>query len=142
MGPCAPLHSSVPCINQVANWRSLPCMLSLADFADGCNEASLQETSFQPQGQSRWHKCHSPLKYRPTNLAMSFIKETQPTTLGHNSPPKWGLPQGPLCKHGSGCKICTQNGNPGKWKHALNVWSHLWFNFDPPPNHPHMEAIA
>ena len=25
---------------------------------------------------------------------------------------------------GSGSKNCTQNGNPGKWKHGLNPWSH------------------
>ena len=26
--------------------------------------------------------------------------------------------------YGSGSRICTQNGNPGKWKHGLNLWTH------------------
>ena len=26
--------------------------------------------------------------------------------------------------YGGGSKICTQNRNPGKWKHGLNLWSH------------------
>ena len=63
-----------------------------------------------------------------------------PDTLGSKGPTNpdckalhtsWVIPFAPapyfmfhvaLC--GSGSRICTQNGNPGKWTHGLNLWSH------------------